>query len=158
MPPYDAHRMRSLPKGSLGRTYINFRVLQTHDLHHILTGFSLDNFGEFGVVSLSVSQYNFPAFAFLNLAAMLMTWMQHAVPVDADTPAAERAMSPRGLFEVVSQGLAMGEDPQPLFPVPWEPLLERDLEDLRRELGIQRVLSGIRSWASNPAVIKVLAA
>ncbi|MFO0038517.1 MAG: Coq4 family protein [Synechococcaceae cyanobacterium] len=87
-----------------------------------------------------------------------MTWMQHAVPVDADTPAAERAMSPRGLFEVVSQGLAMGEDAQPLFPLPWEQLLERDLEDLRRELGIQRVLSGIRSWASNPAVIKVLAA
>jgi hypothetical protein len=87
-----------------------------------------------------------------------MTWMQHAVPVDAGTPAAERAMSPRGLFEVVSQGLAMGEDAQPLFPVPWEQLLERDLEDLRRELGIQRVLSGIRSWASNPAVIKVLAA
>lgn len=87
-----------------------------------------------------------------------MTWMQHAVPVDADTPAAERAMSPRGLFVVVSQGLAMGEDAQPLFPLPWEQLLERDLEDLRRELGIQTVLSGIRSWASNPAVIKVLAA
>lgn len=137
--------------------YINFRVLQTHDLHHILTGFSLDSFGEFGVVSLSVSQYNFPAFAFLNLSAMLMTWMQHAVPVDADTPVADRAMSPRGLFEVVSQGLAMGEDAKPLFPVPWEQLLERDLQELRRDLGIQPVLSGIRSWASNPAVIEALA-
>jgi ubiquinone biosynthesis protein Coq4 len=47
-------------------------VLQTPDLHHILTGFSLDSFGEFGVVNLSVRQYNFPAFAFLNLSLMLM--------------------------------------------------------------------------------------
>jgi hypothetical protein len=82
--------------------------------------------------------------------------MQQAVPVDADTPVAERAMSPRGLFEGVSQVLAMGEDAKPLFPVPWAQLLERDLEGLRRELGIQPVLSGIRSWASNPAVVKVL--
>lgn len=187
MPPYDPDAMRSLPKGSLGHTYIrvldgygydinffpeqaffhnlesdadyiNFRVLQTHDLHHIVTGFSLDNFGEFGVVSLSVSQYNFPAFAFLNLSSMLMTWMNHDIPVDADTPASEKAMSPKGLFEVISQGLAMGEAALPLFPVPWESLLATDLEQVRADLGITPTQSGLRSWASNPSVLQALAA
>ncbi|MFN9545605.1 MAG: Coq4 family protein [Cyanobacteriota bacterium] len=186
IPSYDAEAMRALPKGSLGHTYIrvldgyghdvnffpgkdyfnnletdadyiNFRVLQTHDLHHIISGFSLDNFGEFGVVSMSVSQYNFPAFAFLNLSALLMTWMNHSIPVDVNTPIAERAMAPKGLFEVISQGLAMGEAAHSLFAVPWEKLLASDLQQLRVDLGITPVLSGIRSWASNPAVVKALA-
>jgi ubiquinone biosynthesis protein COQ4 len=185
MPAYDPESMRALPKGSLGHTYvrvldgygydinffpeqaffnnlesdadyINFRVLQTHDLHHIVTGFSLDNFGEFGVVSLSVSQYNFPAFAFLNLSSMLMTWMNHSIPVDANTPVAEKAMSPQGLFEVIRQGLAMGEAAQPLFAVPWESLLAQDIQQVRADLGITPTLTGLRSWASNPAVLKAL--
>jgi ubiquinone biosynthesis protein COQ4 len=185
MPAYDAEAMRALPKGTLGHTYIrvldgyghdinffpgkdyfnnfetdadyiNFRVLQTHDLHHIISGFSLDNFGEFGVVSLSVSQYNFPAFAFLNLSVLSMTWMNYSVPVDINTPIAERAMSPQGLFEVISQGLAMGEAAQSLFAVPWEELLASDIQEVRDNLGIKPVLSGIRSWASHPAVAKAL--
>jgi ubiquinone biosynthesis protein Coq4 len=186
MPAYDVEAMRGLPKGSLGHTYIrvldgygydinffpeeaffndlrsdadyiNFRVLQTHDLHHIITGFSLDNFGEFGVVSLSVSQYNFPAFAFLNLSALLMGWMNQSEPVDAATPIAERAMSPQGLFEAISQGLAMGQGAKRLFAMPWESLLAEDLEQVRRELRISPVSSGIRSWATHPSVIEMLA-
>ena len=41
--------------------YINYRVYATHDIHHILSGFSLDNFGETGVISISVGQFNHPA-------------------------------------------------------------------------------------------------
>jgi ubiquinone biosynthesis protein COQ4 len=70
--PYDAAALRALPAGSLGHTfvtvldslgydinffpqpaffnnleteadYINYRVFATHDLHHILSGFSLDS-------------------------------------------------------------------------------------------------------------------
>jgi len=185
IPSFDAEAMRALPKGTLGHTYIrvldgygydinffpskdffnnletdadyiNFRVLQTHDLHHIISGFSLDNFGEFGVVSMSISQYNFPAFAFLNISALLMTWMNQSVPVDVDTPIAEKAMSPQGLFEVISQGLAMGEAARNLFAVHWEELLTLDIQQVRDDLGITPVLSGIRSWAANPAVAKAL--
>lgn len=181
MPPFDAEAMRAMPKGSLGHTYIrvldgygydinffpeeaffndlqtdadyiNFRVLQTHDLHHILTGFSLDNFGEFGVVSLSVSQYNFPAFAFLNLSALLMGWMNQAEPVDETTPMAVQAMSPQGLFEAISSGLEMGKQAKKLFAIPWETLLTQDLQQLRRDIGVVAVSSGIRSWESNSLV------
>lgn len=131
-------------------------MLQTHDLHHIITGFSLDNFGEFGVVSLSVSQYNFPAFAFLNLSALMMGWMNQAEPVDKTTPTAAKAMSPQGLFEAVSLGLAMGEAAKRLFAVLWESLLSKDLQQVRHDLGITPVLSGIRSWTTNPSVANML--
>jgi hypothetical protein len=85
-----------------------------------------------------------------------MTWMNYSVPVDINTPIAERAMSPQGLFEVISQGLAMGEAAQSLFAVPWEELLASDIQEVRDNLGIKPVLSGIRSWASHPAVAKAL--
>jgi ubiquinone biosynthesis protein COQ4 len=185
MPPYDAEAMRAMPKGSLGHTYIrvldgygydinffpeeaffndlrtdadyiNFRVLQTHDLHHIITGFSLDNFGEFGVVSLSVSQYNYPAFAFLNLSALLMGWMNQSEPIDATTPTAIQAMSPQGIFEAISSGLAMGKDAKNLFAIPWESLLTKDIQQVRRDIGVNAVTSGIRSWKSNPLVKEML--
>ena len=185
MPPYDAETMRAMPKGSLGHTYIrvlddygydinffpkevffndlrtdadyiNFRVLQTHDLHHIITGFSLDNFGEFGVVSLSVSQYNFPAFAFLNLSALLMGWMNQAEPIDATTPKEVQAMSPQGIFEAISTGLEMGKQAKRLFAIPWESLLTQDLQQLRRDIGVIAVTSGIRCWEANPLVKEML--
>ena len=56
--------------------YINYRVYATHDLHHILSGFSLDNFGEIGVVSISVSQFSFPGFLFLDLVSLMLSFFQ----------------------------------------------------------------------------------
>ncbi|MEI7665827.1 MAG: Coq4 family protein [Synechococcaceae cyanobacterium ELA263] len=99
--PYDLESLKALPKGSLGHTYatvldtmgydinffpkldfyagleseadyINYRVYATHDIHHIVSGFSLDNFGELGVISLSVAQFAHPGLAFTDLMALLL--------------------------------------------------------------------------------------
>lgn len=93
--PYDAAALRALPKGTLGNTYatalgamghdiiffpgpdfyanletdadyINYRVYATHDIHHIISGFSLDNFGGLGVISMSVAQFSHPALQAIN--------------------------------------------------------------------------------------------
>jgi ubiquinone biosynthesis protein COQ4 len=77
-PAYDAGALLAMPRGSLGHTfatvlgainydlnffpdpsfwnnfesdadYVNYRIAATHDLHHVITGFSLDTFGELGV-------------------------------------------------------------------------------------------------------------
>ena len=77
--PYDSAALLALPQGTLGHTYatvmevmgydmnffpepeffasletdadyVNYRATATHDLHHILSGFSLNNFGELGVM------------------------------------------------------------------------------------------------------------
>lgn len=90
--PYDAAELRSLPKGSLSHSFvavldalsyninffpeatvfndlasdaddINYRGFATHGIHHILSSFSLDSYGEVGVISISVGQFNHPGLA-----------------------------------------------------------------------------------------------
>jgi len=185
-PPYDMEALRALPRSSLGHTfatvlgainydldfypkpgfyndlasdadYISYRIFATHDLHHILTGFSLDTFGELGVTTVSVAQASIPSFAFIDLFALMLTWFH------TDTPLSETSdplMQGRNVVQVcrtISQGLEMGMAAKPLFPVLWEERMEQDLEDLRRELGIEPVRDGLWSWYSNPAIAAAMA-
>ncbi|MEY4353133.1 MAG: Coenzyme (ubiquinone) biosynthesis protein Coq4 [Cyanobacteriota bacterium] len=76
---------------------------------------------------------------------------------NATTPVAETAMSPQGLYEAISLGLAMGQGAKRLFAVPWESLLATDVQQVRHDLGITPVLTGIRSWTANPSVADMLA-
>ena len=56
------------------------------------------------------------------------------------------------LFDLISAGIKMGRKAKPLFPVKWEEVFERPLEELREELNIQPVTSGRYSWYSNPKI------
>jgi hypothetical protein len=51
----------------------------------------------------------------------------------------------------------MGLKAKPLFPVIWEERMGQNLEELRRELGIEPVREGPYSWATNPAIMAALA-
>ncbi|MFO8236722.1 MAG: Coq4 family protein [Prochlorococcaceae cyanobacterium] len=185
--PYDASALRALPKGSLGHTYatildtlgydinfypkpefynnlesdadyINYRVYATHDLHHILSGFSLDNFGELGVISISVAQFSHPGLAFTDLIALLLQWLRGDTPMDElDTPE-EQARTAAYAFGRISQGLEMGLAARPLFPVLWDEQMHCDLEELRAELGIEAVREGPWSWHSDATLQTALAA
>jgi len=117
--PHNCKRMLAMPKGSLGHTYatalqamdydinffpepsffnnleddadyINYRVYSTHDIHHILNDFSLDNYGELGVISISVAQFSHPGLAFTDLIAMPLGWMHTDRPIDELETAAEQ--------------------------------------------------------------------
>jgi len=183
--PYDPAALKALPKGSLGHTYatvletlnydinffpepsffanletdadyINYRVYATHDLHHILTGFSLDNFGELGVISVSVAQFSHPGLAFTDLMSLLLNWFSDDTPIEDLESHAERAHTTAYAFGRISQGLEMGLSAKPLFAQPWEQLMERNLEELRRDLQIEAVSSGPWSWSSNPKVCAAL--
>lgn len=185
--PYDSAVLKALPKGSLGHTYatiletlgydinffpepafyndlesdadyINYRVYATHDLHHILTGFSLDNFGELGVISVSVAQFSHPGLMFTDLMALLLQWLRSDTPVaDLETPE-EQARTVAYAFGRITRGLEMGLAARPLFPVLWEEQMHRDLEELRAELGIEAVHEGPWSWQSDPRLQAALAA
>ena len=186
-PPYDSAALRALPKGSLGHTYatvlgalnydinffpkpaffadlatdadyINYRVYATHDLHHILSGFSLDNFGELGVISISVAQFSHPGLAFTDLMAMLLSWFKGDTPIDELDDPAEQARTTAYAFGMISKGLEMGATARPLFPVCWEEQMGRNLEEVRRELGIEPVREGTWSWEANPQLQAALAA
>ncbi len=185
--PYDAAALKALPKGTLGHTYatvlekmgydinffpkpdfyanletdadyINYRVYATHDIHHILSGFSLDNFGELGVISLSVAQFAHPGLAFTDLMALLLNWFRNDTPIDALETPAEQARTAGYAFGMISKGLHIGAEARPLFPVIWEERMGQNLEELRAELGIEAVTEGTYSWHANPALTKALAA
>jgi ubiquinone biosynthesis protein COQ4 len=183
--PYDPEALLALPKGSLGHTYaavlktmgydinffpkpefyanlesdadyINYRVYATHDIHHIVSGFSLDNYGELGVISISVAQFAHPGLAFTDLMALLLNWFRNDTPLDEHESIRDQARTAGYAFGMISKGLQMGAEARPLFPVLWEERFSQDLQDLRAELGIEAVQDGPWSWASNPAIKEAL--
>lgn len=183
--PYDAERLRALPPGSLGHTfvtvldtmgydinffpepafynnlesnadYINYRVFATHDIHHIVSGFSLDGFGEIGVISISVGQFNHPGLGFIDLISLLITWLSNETPEAQMMSHEERLRTASYTFRLISHGLEIAAQAKPLFPVQWEECFERNLTDLRAELGIQPVTEGPWSWYSNPDLRRAL--
>jgi ubiquinone biosynthesis protein Coq4 len=185
--PYDLEALRALPKGTLGHTYatalaslgydinffpspayfnnresdadyINYRVYATHDIHHIVSGFSLDNFGELGVISISVAQFSHPGLAFTDLISLLLSWLQGDTPADQLDSIFEQARTAGYAFGMISQGLEMGLNAKPLFPVIWEERMDQNLDELRAELGISAVSAPPFSWCNTPAIQEALAA
>jgi ubiquinone biosynthesis protein COQ4 len=185
--PYDAAALKALPKGTLGHTYatvleamgydinffpkpdfyanletdadyINYRVYATHDIHHIVSGFSLDNFGELGVISISVAQFSHPGLAFTDLMALLINWFRNDTLIDELETPAEQARTASYAFGMISKGLHIGAEAHPLFPVIWDERMGQNLEELRAELGIEAVQEGAWSWHANPALVAALAA
>lgn len=184
--PYDVEALRALPRGSLGHTYvtvldalgydinffpepaffanletdadyINYRVYATHDLHHILSGFSLDGFGEIGVISISVGQFNHPGLGFLDLISLLLSWFKSEMPEQMLSSHEDRLRTASHTFRMISHGLDIAAAAKPLFPVVWEERLADNIDDLRAELGIIPVTEGPISWYSNPTIAAALA-
>jgi ubiquinone biosynthesis protein Coq4 len=184
--PYDLVAMKQLPKGSLGHTYatvmealgydidffpdssfynnlesdgdyVNYRVYATHDLHHILSGYSLDNFGELGVVSISVGQFSVPGFSFVNLVGLMLSFFDTDKADEDYATTEEYAGSIGYTYDLITQGMEMGIRAKPLFPVIWEERMAQNLEELRSELGIEPVREGPFSWYSNDSLAAALA-
>lgn len=175
-PLYNLDAMLKMPKHSLGWTYarvmttldyepqfyrrpesfindaayVSFRVYKTHDIHHILTGFSLDNLGEIGVISLSVAQFGYPSFIFLDLMDLMFSFFGSAQIYEEDLEMTEAGKTLGYKFTVMNKGIEMGEAADPLFPIKWEENLERPIEELREELNIKPVTEGFYSWYTRP--------
>ena len=184
--PYDVAAFKQLPKGSLGHTYatvmetlgydidffpdpafynnlesdgdyVNYRVYATHDIHHIVSGYSLDDFGETGVISISMGQFGFPGFSFINLVGLMLNFFDTG-KADEDYETVEEYAGSLGYtYDLITQGMAMGIRAKPLFPVIWEERMGQNLEDLRSELAIEPVREGPYSWYSNAAITAALA-
>ena len=184
--PYVIQAMRELPKGSLGHTYatvmdclgydidffpdpafynnlasdgdyVNYRVYATHDIHHILSGYSLDNFGETGVISISMGQFSFPGFSFLNLVQLMLDFFKTDKADEDFTTLDDYAGSLSYTYDLITQGMEMGIRAKPLFPVIWDERMGQNLEELRQELGIEPVREGPYSWYTYSQIIAALA-
>ena len=185
MAPYNLQELLQLPKGTLGRVfaevcrtleydinfypsheffnnlesaadYVNYRVMATHDIQHIVTGFALNGGGENGVLSISVQQFGFPGFVFIDLTSLLRTWLTADKPYRDIENEQERTQTARYKLENILQGMAMGEQAKPLFPVDWQALLPKNLDDVRQQLSIKPVTAGVASWYSDPRLQAVI--
>ncbi len=137
--------------------YIHHLVFASHDLHRILSGFGLDGFGEIGVINISVGQFNHPGQGFIDLISLLLTWFQNETLESQLSSHKERLRTISFTFRGISHGLEIAAQAQPLFPIPWEDHMARNLEKLRAELGIETVQQGPWSWYENPMIQKALA-
>jgi ubiquinone biosynthesis protein Coq4 len=182
-PLYDLDAMARMPRASLGWTYarvmtamgydpqfyrrperfaddaayVNFRVYKTHDIHHIVTGFSLDDLGEIGVISVSSAQFGFPAFVFLGLMGMLQQFFSSEQLYREDMDATEVGKTLGYVYRLVAMGVEIGQAARPLFPVKWEEGLERPLAEWREELKIRPVTEGVFSWYTRPNLAAAVA-
>jgi len=136
----DFYRLRSVESDA---DYVINRVRKTHDLHHILTGFSFDDFGENGVISVTVAQIGYPSLMLIDIISLMLYFFSGKDELGIDV---------EYLFDLISDGIKMGRKAKPLFPVKWEELFEKPLEELRAEFNIQPVTSGRYSWYSNPKI------
>lgn len=181
-PPYDLESLLKLPKHSLGWTYakvlsalgydpqfyrtptvfnsdaeyVSFRVYKTHDIHHILTGFMLDNLGELGVISVTAAQARFPGFIFLDIVSLLSNFFAADQLYHPDLAPAEQGKTLGYAFNLISKGLEMGQAAKPLFPIKWEEGLDRPIDEWRQELNIHPAMEGPYSWYSHAELVAAI--
>jgi len=143
----DFDALRALPDGTLGREYMRFleegeldadffqappglppllaylakRIRQSHDLWHVVTGFSSDVPDEIGLQAFTYAQMRVPSAMLLTVFGLLR-WG----PIRPSTVAK------------VWRGARLGRDSTYLPTVRWEDHWERPLDELREELGLAR--------------------
>jgi ubiquinone biosynthesis protein Coq4 len=103
--------------------YVAMRVRKTHDMYHIISGFDM-HVGEIGAIALNVAQYGYPSFMLLELISLIMACFP-------------------GLNGV-------GRECKPLFPIKFEDMFNKPLQEVRNELNIIPVREGPVSWYQDP--------
>jgi ubiquinone biosynthesis protein Coq4 len=112
--------------------YCIMRVRKTHDLHHVVTGFSMLPEGEMGVTAVLAYQYGYPAFAMIDLTAVALAFQQ--------------AQGFQQAVDLVGAGIQIARSARPLMGVRWEDGWDKPLDRWRSELGITPIESGRNSW------------
>jgi ubiquinone biosynthesis protein COQ4 len=159
-PEYDLNKLSKLPKNTLGYTYakimttlglkphfyrdrqslddesdyVTMRVRKTHDMQ----------VGEIGVIAINVSQFGYPAFMLIDLVGMTMA----CFPGLSRMPESGKFLG-GFVFDTLSAGIKMGREARQLFPMKLEEMLERPIQEVRRELNITSIREG-PSWYQNP--------
>ena len=160
--PYEFDALADLPEGSLGRALYDYmidnglrrdiadayrayhdgletagvldrmpedikysvlRTYQTHDFIHLVTGYPTNGLGEIAVQAFCLAQHKSPYFGmWVSVATARMTYL-HPDKI-------EKTM------DAITDGWALGRKAGNLMLVKWEQMLDRPVEDIRREFGI----------------------
>jgi ubiquinone biosynthesis protein Coq4 len=144
--PIDLNALEQLPEGSLGHTYAKqlkdqgltpealidpapitnqrefliHRLRETHDILHVLTGFSTDGPGELGLQAFNLAQNRSPLAVMLIFGGMLST-LQNDKPLEP-------------LLHALSRGFELGLTANCVISYRLEDHWERPLSEWRQEL------------------------
>ena len=129
---YAAHFYTDRPSIDEETDYVTMRVRKTHDLHHIVTGFSMTGPGELGVIAITALQFGYPAFMTIDLGAIALSML--------------RVEGWGRAIHNVRVGWDMADQAKPLLGVRWEEGLDKPLDVWRRELNVEPVRHGPNSW------------
>jgi ubiquinone biosynthesis protein COQ4 len=106
-------------------SYIAMRMRETHDIWHIITGFSTDLAGEAGLQAFTLAQMRSPL-AVTLLGAFFVNALKSSTPLNP-------------LFEKIQQGWLMGETALPFLAEKWEDSWSRPLSEWRIALKVNYV-------------------
>lgn len=121
----DALGLRHLPKPL---DYLNVRILQTHDLWHILAGYETTALHEIAISAFQMAQFGH------SYSAMFLS------VVAAIGHQGERAGLPV-LYETVFRAYAHGRETPPLMGIDWERNWRTSIPDLRAAHGVSPFVS-----------------
>ncbi|MEN6544169.1 Coq4 family protein [Parvibaculum sp.] len=151
----DRERLAKLPKGTLGRAYYEFmaeenlsadglvaaseeaprhyrdmpaearlfrdRLRDAHDLWHVTSGYGRDGLGELCLLAFTYAQMRNRGVGFIVLVGARVT---------------SKKSPGIGIWKAVREGYRNGKAAKWLPMADWESLLEKPLDEVRRELGI----------------------
>ncbi|MGI0492940.1 Coq4 family protein [Alkalinema pantanalense CENA528] len=104
-------------------SYITLRRSQTHDIHHVITGFGTDLAGEIGLQAFQLAQ------------------MRSPLAIGLITSAIVHALAQPDLLTAIMQQITIGWDmgcqAQPVFAQKWEEAWEKPVEVWRQALNIR---------------------
>ncbi|BCL34148.1 Coq4 family protein [Nostoc sp. MS1] len=104
--------------------YIEYRWQQTHDIWHLITGFSASPLEEIGLQAFYLAQFRLPLASMLIANALISTTL--LTPEDLPQ-----------LLKTIEKGWMMGLQAKPLFAQKWEESWEKPLSQWQKELNIQ---------------------
>jgi len=151
-PPHDLEALLQCPPASLGylyakqmkargfraedlyvdipitsdASYVEARLSQTHDIWHLVTGFSVSEIDEIGLQAFHLPQFPYPL-AVVLLSSSLMTTLVFKPDELPD------------LLNAIGKGWTMGQAAKPLFAQKWEEHWDKPLATWREELHIQPI-------------------
>ncbi len=105
-------------------SYFLLRMRQTHDIWHIVAGFSTDVFGELGLKAFELAQTRRTMSVVLIAGGLLSTLFKHPDRLDE-------------LLDQIAIGYRLGAKAKPFFAKKWEENWEKSLVEWRQELGIE---------------------
>ncbi len=124
--------------------YKVLRGYQTHDIHHVLTGYGATPFDELALQSFQLAQMDFP-----YSAMTLATIMGHATLVDP--------LLIKPAMDAITDGWAYGRRARSIQFVAFEQMLDRPLADLQREYGLGREATFLPKVVQMPELLKTAA-